>query len=150
MEKQLQEAVELFEEVMVYGTERVLKSIDDPIIHEFSPEQIQMMKIIGKHGSITAGSLAVMQGVHKSAISNRLKKLEEKGLIQIVKSEGDQRTKWIKLTNEGIAFVEKAKAILSDFITALLSDHVDEKEVEQFVKTFRKLKEILKLGEENQ
>ncbi|MCP3763460.1 MarR family transcriptional regulator [Domibacillus sp. A3M-37] len=148
MEKQLQEAVELFEEVMVYGTERVLKSIDDPIIHDYSPEQIQMMKIIGKHGPITAGSLAVMQGVHKSAISNRLKKLEEKGLVQIVKSDSDQRSKWVELTDDGTDFVEKAKAILSSFISSLLSDHIDEKEVEQFVKTFRKLKEIMKLGEE--
>ena len=144
MEKQLQEAVELFEEVMIYGTERVLKSIADPIVHEYSPEQIQMMKIIGRHGPITAGSLAVMQGVHKSAISNRLKKLEEKGLVRTIKSDSDQRTKWVELTNEGSDFIEKARAILSGFISALLADHIDEKEVEQFVKTFRKLKEIMK------
>jgi MarR family transcriptional regulator, teicoplanin-associated locus regulator len=150
MEKQLQEAVELFEEVIVYGTERVLKSIDNPIVHEFSPEQIQMMKIIEKNGPITAGSLAVMQGVHKSAISNRLKKLEEKGLVQIVKLSTDQRTKWVELTSEGKAFVEKARCIVSSFISTLLSDHIDEQEVEQFVKTFRKLKEIMRVKEDEQ
>ncbi|WNS80614.1 MarR family transcriptional regulator [Domibacillus sp. DTU_2020_1001157_1_SI_ALB_TIR_016] len=149
MEKQLREAVELFEEVIVYGTERILKSIDDPIVHEFSPEQIQMMKIIEKHGPITSGSLAVMQGVHKSAISNRMKKLEEKGLIQMVRSESDQRTKWVELTEEGREFIQKTRECVSDFISSLLSSHIDEQEVEQFVNMFRKLKEIIKIGEDH-
>ncbi|MEM1504014.1 MarR family transcriptional regulator [Domibacillus sp. 8LH] len=149
MEKQLREAVELFEEVIVYGTERILKSIDDPIVHEFSPEQIQMMKIIEKHGPITSGRLAVMQGVHKSAISNRMKKLEEKGLIQMVRSESDQRTKWVELTEEGREFIQKTRECVSDFISSLLSSHIDEQEVEQFVNMFRKLKEIIKIGEDH-
>lgn len=149
MEKQLQEAVELFEEVMIYGTERVLKSIDDPILHDYSPEQIQMMKIIGKNGPITAGRLAVMQGVHKSAISNRLKKLEEKGMVRAVKSSQDQRSKLVELTDEGEEFVQKAKKVLSGFISELLAGHIEEEEADQFIKTFRKLKEILKLGEED-
>ena len=30
---------------------------------------------------LSSGKLAIIQGVHKSAVSSRLKKLEEKGLV---------------------------------------------------------------------
>ena len=76
MDKRIQEAVSLFEEVLIYGTERVIKSVDDPLWKEYSPEQIQVLKLIHKEGEITSGRLAILQGVHKSAISNRLKKLK--------------------------------------------------------------------------
>ncbi|OMP68469.1 MarR family transcriptional regulator [Domibacillus epiphyticus] len=134
---------------MIYGTERVLKSVDDPIWREYSPEQIQVMKIIGKHGPISSGNLAIMQGVHKSAISNRLKKLQEKELVQAAKSGVDQRTKLIELTKKGETVVHQSNEVLYGYIEHLLEEHVEEGEVEQFVKTFRKLKEILKLGEED-
>ena len=145
MKKQLREAVELFEEVMIYGTERVIKSVDNPLWREYSPEQIQSLKIINKQGPIALGQLAAMQGVHKSAISHRLKKLDENGLIQTVKAEGDQRTKLVELTEEGKAIVRQSDQALYEYIEQLLSDEVEEQEVEQFVKTFRKLKEVLKM-----
>ncbi|KMY52695.1 MarR family transcriptional regulator [Bacillus sp. FJAT-27231] len=145
MKKQLREAVELFEEVIIYGTERVIKSVDNPLWREYSPEQMQSLKIINKHGPIALGQLAAMQGVHKSAISHRLKQLDENGLIRTVKAEGDQRTKLVELTEEGRVIVEQSDKVLYDYIEQLLSDEVEEQEIEQFVKTFRKLKDVLKV-----
>ncbi|WP_416143939.1 hypothetical protein [Planococcus koreensis] len=78
MDARIKEAVDLFTEVMVYGTERVIKSIDDPLWKEYSPEQMQMLKLISKEQRITSGRLAVLQAVHKSAISSRIKKMLEK------------------------------------------------------------------------
>ena len=72
MDARIKEAVDLFTEVMVYGTERVIKSVDDPLWKEYSPEQIQLLKLIGREQRITSGRLAVMQGVHKSAVSSRI------------------------------------------------------------------------------
>lgn len=147
MKNQLREAVELFEEVMIYGTERVIRSVDNPLWREYSPEQMQTLKIVGKHGPLALGQLAAMQGVHKSAISHRLKKLGENGLLQMVKAKEDQRTKLVELTEEGKAIVRQSEKVLYDYIEQLLSDEVEEEEIEQFVKTFRKLKEILKVRE---
>ncbi|MBU0903590.1 MAG: winged helix DNA-binding protein [Firmicutes bacterium] len=144
MDKRIQEATELFEEVLIYGTERVLKSVDNPLWKEYSPEQMQVLKLISKEESMTAGRLALLQGVHKSAISSRLKKLVEKELVVIMPS-GDRREKLIELTDKGQDVVEQSKQVLDEYIGSLLSDHVNDQEIEQFLVTFRKLKEILKM-----
>lgn len=144
MDKRIQEATELFEEVLIYGTERVLKSVDNPLWKEYSPEQMQVLKLISKEESMTAGRLALLQGVHKSAISSRLKKLVEKELV-VIKPSGDRREKLIELTEKGQDVVEQSKQVLDEYIGSLLSDHVKDLEIEQFLVTFRKLKEILKM-----
>ncbi|WP_144510523.1 MarR family winged helix-turn-helix transcriptional regulator [Bacillus sp. FJAT-22090] len=144
MEKQIQEAVELFEEVLIYGTERVLRSVDEQLWKEYSPEQIQVLKLIGKEEMATAGRLAVLQGVHKSAISSRLKKLLEKNLVKQIPSE-DKREKLLALTDDGKEVIKKSDYVIHSYIEKLLSDKVDAYEVEQFLQMFRKLKEILKM-----
>ena len=144
MDKRIQEATELFEEVLIYGTERVLKSVENPLWKEYSPEQMQVLKLISKEESMTAGRLALLQGVHKSAISSRLKKLIDKELVHI-KPSGDRRAKLLALTEKGQDVVEQSKQVLDDYISSLLSEHVNDQEIEQFLVTFRKLKEILKM-----
>ncbi|KKB38298.1 MarR family winged helix-turn-helix transcriptional regulator [Bacillus thermotolerans] len=144
MNKQIREAVELFEEVMIFGTARVIRSVDNPLWKEYSPQQIQMLKIIHKYGPITSGRLADVQGVHKSAISNRLKKLSDQGLIQMVKTETDQRAKLLELTEEGARIVLQSDRVLYEYLEQLLSGQVEEQEVEQFIAMFRKLKNILR------
>lgn len=145
MDKRIQEAVELFEEVLIYGTERVLKSVEDPLWKEYSPEQIQVLKMIGKEESLTAGRLASLQGVHKSAISSRLKKLIDKELV-VVKPSADRREKLVVLTERGNKVVEQSNAVLHAYIEELMSDQVNDEEIDQFLVTFRKLKEILKMN----
>lgn len=145
MTKKLLEAVELFEEVMIYGTEHVIKNMDIPLWKEYSPEQIQVLKILSTYGALSSGKLATIQGVHKSAISSRLKKLEEKGLVSSHRDENDQRTKIIQLTDEGTNVLKISNDAVYENIEKLFSDKIDEKELESFVKTFRKLKEILQM-----
>ena len=145
MDNRIQEAIELFEEVLIYGTERVLRSVEDPLWKEYSPEQIQLLKMIGKEDSLTAGRLADLQGVHKSAVSNRLKKLLDKELVK-VKPSTDKREKLLTLTDQGKSIVDQSGAVLHEYIEMLLSDQVNDQEIDQFLVTFRKLKEILKMN----
>ena len=145
MDKRIIEAISLFEEVLIYGTERVIRSVDDPLWKEYSPEQIQVMKLIHKEGEITSGRLAILQGVHKSAISNRLKKLKEKELVD-TKSSGDKREKIIMLTEQGQAVIKRSDEVLHEYIGKLMSNQVDDQEIDQFLVTFRKLREILKMN----
>ncbi|MGE6489631.1 MarR family winged helix-turn-helix transcriptional regulator [Paenisporosarcina sp. NPDC076898] len=145
MDERIREAVSLFEEVLIYGTERVIRSVDDPIWKEYSPEQIQVLKLIYKEREITSGRLAVLQGVHKSAISNRLKKLMEKELID-TKPSGDKREKILVLTSLGEDVVNESDRVLHEYIGKLMSNQVDDEEIDQFLVTFRKLREILKMN----
>ncbi len=143
MDTRIQEAVDLFTEVMVYGTERVIKSIDDPLWKEYSPEQIQMLKLISKEQRITSGRLAVLQAVHKSAISSRIKKLLEKELIRIVETP-NRREKVLELTPRGEEVLLASDTVLTDYIEKLFGQHIGDEEIDQFLVTFRKLKDIIK------
>lgn len=145
MRDKLLEAVELFEEIMIYGTEHVIKNMDNFIWKEYSPEQIQVLKILSSYGSLSNGKIAEIQGVHKSAISNRLKKLEEKGLVISVRNEKDQRTNVNKLTSAGIKVLKTSNEAIFENIEKLFENRIADEELEEFVKTFRKLKEILEM-----
>lgn len=145
MEEKIKEAVDLFQEVMFYGTERVIKGVDDPLWKEFSPEQMQMLKLIGTEEKITSSRLAILQSVHKSAISNRIKKLLQKEVIRIVQDEQqDKREKLIELTDKGKEIVVQSDKVLTDYIGNLLAQHIDDQEIDQFLTIFHKLKDIIK------
>ncbi|ALS75204.1 MarR family transcriptional regulator [Planococcus rifietoensis] len=143
MDMRIKEAVELFQEVLFYGTERVIRSVDNPLWEEFSPEQMQSLKLIGKEGQITSARLAVLQGVHKSAVSNRTKKLLQKELIQVVQT-ADRREKLLELTDAGKSVLEESDKILAEYLEKLMSEQVDDQEIEQFLVIFRKLSAIMK------
>lgn len=143
MDSRIKEAVDLFTEVMVYGTERVIKSIDDPLWKEYSPEQMQLLKLIGREGRITSGRLAVMQAVHKSAVSTRIKKLLEKDLIRVVET-ANRREKLLELTDKGRSVQERSDKVLTDYIEKLFGQYIEDHEIEQFLTIFRKLKDIVK------
>lgn len=146
MNAKFKEAAELFEEVMIYGTARVLKFVDLPHWREFSPEQLQVLNILNTYGQTTGSEIAQFQGVHKSAISSRIKKLEEKGLVQMIPDADDRRLKFIRLTSKGKQFLETSKEAVYQQFEKLISDQVEEEEIDQFIKIFRKLKKILQLG----
>jgi MarR family transcriptional regulator, teicoplanin-associated locus regulator len=143
MDNRIKEAVDLFQEVMFYGTERVIRAVDNPLWNEYSPEQIQTLKLISKEEKITSSRLALLQSVHKSAISNRIKKLLEKKLIRIVQTD-DRREKLLELTEAGKEVLEESDKVLTAYVAKLLSEQVNNEEIEQFLVFFRKLKEIIK------
>lgn len=144
MDKRIKEAVDLFQDVMIYGTERVIKSVDHPLWKEYSPEQIQMLKLIGKEKQITSARLAVLQAVHKSAISSRIKKLLQKEVIRVVET-ADRREKMLELTDKGQAILVELEKVLTDYIGKLMSENIADEEIDQFLTIFRKLKTIIKM-----
>lgn len=150
MKETLLEAIELFEEVIIYGTEHFLKSVQSPIWKEYSPEQIQTLKLLAAYGSLSNGKLADLQGVHKSAITARLKKLDDKGLVRTERSEQDQRAKVVRLTDAGQDILTASNTAINETISNLFSDEISEEELVQFVSTFRKLKDILQMKEYDQ
>ncbi|MGN7386310.1 MarR family winged helix-turn-helix transcriptional regulator [Sporosarcina sp. SAFN-015] len=143
MREKLEEAIELFQEVLIYGSEHVVKSVNVDVWDEYSPEQIQVLKILSTQGPLSNGKLAEIQGVHKSAISTRLKKLVEKGLVASDKDPNDQRAKIVRLTTSGEEVLRKSDEAVYESIEKLFVGKVEEHEIDTFVNTFRKLKDIL-------
>lgn len=144
MDQRIKEAVDLFTEVMVYGTEKVIKSVDHPLWKEYSPEQMQMLKLISKEKRVTSSRLAVLQSVHKSAISSRIKKLLQKELIRIAETD-DRRTKMLEITDAGREVLAQSDKALTEYIEKLMSEQIEDKEIDEFLIIFRKLKKILKM-----
>ena len=144
MKKKLCEAVELFEEVIMYGTERIIRSFEHQLFEEYSSEQLQMLQIISKSGCISPGKLASLQGVHKSAISNRYKKLETKGLVRTVDSKEDLRGKSITLTQKGNDVVTLFNEVIYEHVENIVLNDFHEEEIDEFLRIFRKLSSILK------
>lgn len=144
MDQRIKEAVDLFTEVMVYGTEKVIKSVDHPLWEEYSPEQMQMLKLISKEKRVTSSRLAVLQSVHKSAISSRIKKLLQKELIRIAETD-DKRTKVLEITEAGREVLQQSDRALTEYIEKLMSEQIEDKEIDEFLIIFRKLKKILKM-----
>ncbi len=136
--------MDLFTDVMVYGTEKVIKSVDHPLWKEYSPEQMQMLKLISKEKRVTSSRLAVLQSVHKSAISSRIKKLLQKELIRIAETD-DRRTKMLEITDAGEEVLAQSDKALTDYIEKLMSEQIEDKEIDEFLIIFRKLKKILKM-----
>lgn len=145
MSDKLLEAVDLFEEIMIYGREHIIKNMDNPIWKEYSPEQIQVLKILSSYDSLSNGKLAEIQGVHKSAVSSRLKKLEEKGLVISERDKKDQRTNLIKLSSAGMEVLKTSNKAVYDNVERLIEGRITDDEFEDLVKTFQKLKEILQM-----
>lgn len=143
MDMRIKEAVDLFQEVLFYGTERVIRAVDNPLWEEFSPEQIQSLKLISTEGRVTSARLAILQGVHKSAVSNRTKKLLQKELIQVVQT-ADRREKLLELTEAGQQVIEESDRVLAEYLEKLMSEQVNDQEIDQFLVIFRKLSAIMK------
>ncbi|WP_088007411.1 MarR family winged helix-turn-helix transcriptional regulator [Indiicoccus explosivorum] len=146
MDTRIKEAISLFEDVMIYGTEQVLRSMDEQFWNQYSPEQLHLLKLLKKEERLTAGRLAALQGVHKSAISGRTKKLLAKELIRVVETP-DRRSKLYELTAEGERVIGKARELTHRYVQEQLVDHVNDEEIDQFLRIFRKLKAIIKTEE---
>lgn len=116
------------------------------VFNQISPQQVSLIKILSLSGASSPGHLAMVQQVHKSAISNRLKKLLEKGWVEWVDSDGDKRTKLVQITEDGEKILRKAEESIYDRFCGLF-EHIKDEDVETFIRIFTDVKNQLKKGE---
>ena len=116
------------------------------VFNQISPQQVSLIKILSLSGASSPGHLAIVQQVHKSAISNRLKKLLEKGWVEWVDSEGDKRTKLVQITEDGEKILKQAEVAIYDRFCGLF-EHIKDEDVETFIRIFTDVKNQLKKGE---
>ncbi|BBK64312.1 TPA: MarR family transcriptional regulator [Staphylococcus aureus] len=78
---------------------------------DISREQIGVFKLLFENKKLTLKEIAEMQGVFKTAISKRIKKMEEKGYVKKI-SSNDKREKLVVLTEFGITFYKNRQLLL--------------------------------------
>ncbi len=65
------------------------------------PSEIHLIETIGKTPGINVTELAKRHGISKAAISQKLKKLEKKDLVERFKDSENEKSVLLKLTTEG-------------------------------------------------
>ncbi|MBT2572783.1 MarR family transcriptional regulator [Bacillus sp. ISL-51] len=112
-----------------------------------SREQLDLLTILTIKGPSSPSSLALIQNVHKSAISNRVKKLIEKGLVEWTDSpnNSDKRSKLIEVTEKGKATKENLDKAIYNAVKKVMDD-TDEEHLDSFIEIFTMLKDKFKGG----
>ncbi|WP_058302613.1 MarR family transcriptional regulator [Gorillibacterium timonense] len=141
----LSQAIDLFKEVLMSGIALILEEISHQNNSCLSKEQFELLTILDKHGPFTPGNLAQMQGVHKSAISNRLNRLLQKDLVEWHQSqEGrDKRFKLIRLTEKGKQQIAHAHEQILRLLSTALVDLDDGRQMDSFIAIMAQVNEKL-------
>jgi DNA-binding MarR family transcriptional regulator len=82
-------------------------------ISGLTPGQLAILLLIESNPNITQQTLADGIGAEKSTLVVRLHRLEERGLVERVRSDTDRRHKWLRLTREGQTALKK----MLEFVT---------------------------------
>ncbi|GGP10973.1 MarR family transcriptional regulator [Nonomuraea glycinis] len=80
-------------------------------LESFEFDVLATLRRSGAPYELTAGALLKAAMVTSGAITNRIDKLETKGLVQRVRDSGDRRTVRIRLTERGLELIDELLAV---------------------------------------
>jgi DNA-binding MarR family transcriptional regulator len=102
-----------------------------------------MLRRIHIDGPVRASELTDKLGVHKSAITAKVEKLVNKGLITRERDEKDRRNVYLTTTLEGRSVYEKVEGRIVSFVEEYLDD-LSHEDLENFVNLYEKILFIIK------
>lgn len=141
-DKKTVQVVNLFEDVVNLGSELINVKLGENFYEHLSEQQFRLLDILLRKGPSLPTALATLQGVQKSAISNRLKKLQNKKLIEWVTATHDKRYKLVQITEEGERILSKRNAAIFNEVGKLLQN-LDEEQIDKVIEIFTTFKEKL-------
>ncbi|MES1183955.1 MAG: MarR family transcriptional regulator [Myxococcales bacterium] len=80
-----------------------------------------VLRIVGHHGRISAGTLADVLHIHPSSLTGMLRRLEQAELIRRENDPFDRRRTLIELTRRGIRLNEERRGTIEASIASALS-----------------------------
>ncbi|MCE5656198.1 MarR family transcriptional regulator [Staphylococcus pseudintermedius] len=89
-----------------------------------SNEQSSVLLMLSNDKSLTLTEITLRQGVNKAAVSRRIRKLVDLGLVKWVNMayEYDKRLKYVALTEAGIDYVRASRNLIANLANEMLSD----------------------------
>ncbi|SDJ35227.1 MarR family winged helix-turn-helix transcriptional regulator [Salimicrobium halophilum] len=110
-ERTVKQVYESIYDIYLHGSEHVARSLkEDKELQYFSREQTQLIKVIDTYPRTTLKEIAEILGVHKTGISNKVKKLVEGGYLEY-RQGPDQKSKYVEVTEKGHEVVTKIERI---------------------------------------
>ncbi|EEQ78743.1 MarR family winged helix-turn-helix transcriptional regulator [Staphylococcus warneri] len=106
-------------------TAKLLKDLQNE--YGISVEQSNVLAMLNNE-SMTISQITEKQGVNKAAVSRRISKLLDAGLVVLEKPNAniDQRLKFINLSKIGKSYMEKRKTLINDIAMDFTKDFSSE------------------------
>lgn len=106
-------------------TAKLLKDLQNE--YGISVEQSNVLAMLNNE-SMTISQITEKQGVNKAAVSRRISKLLDAGLVVLEKPNAniDQRLKFITLSQKGKSYMEKRKTLINDIAMDFTKDFSSE------------------------
>lgn len=140
-EKRLLELIEQYANVYLFATKKLERVMVDKAM-PISLEQFGILRVLDGKGAMTAKEIAKETDVHKSAVTTKIARLEDRGYVERNEDNMDRRSMKITLTQEGQLVLDESKQAMTAFIRPFFEE-LDEQELEGFLKVYEKLNEML-------
>lgn len=148
MEKQkMKELIEQYANVYLFATKKLETLISEKVI-PMSIEQFGMLRVLYIEAEEqTLKEIAEKCGVHKSAITAKAVRLEEKGLIVRKEHPHDRRSVFITLTDKGKTVYLHSEEAMISFISSFF-EQLEPDEVAVFLNVYEKINNLIREKEE--
>ncbi|MBC2254003.1 MarR family transcriptional regulator [Listeria ivanovii] len=141
MEKQkVKQLIHSYQQTYIFALNQIHQAISELSTNtaDISIEQFFVLREIAENDGISASDLALCLLVNKSAVTPKLKKLEEKGYIRREKNEKDKRAIVLTITKKGKEIYQECEQKLENLVNEWL-EILGEKDSEQFLMLYEKI-----------
>lgn len=129
----------------LYAASRLTTQIYGPLLKklDLTYPQYLVMLVMWQYGKQSVNTIGARVHLESNTLTPLLKRLEQKKLLQRKRSDKDERSVIITLTNAGAQLKEQAVEIPEKLISSF-DDSISFEEIKQFQQTLFKLVDVLK------
>ncbi|MBS1625609.1 MAG: MarR family transcriptional regulator [Bacteroidetes bacterium] len=132
----------------LYAVSRMVTQLYTPLLDELdlTYPQYLVLLVLWEQGHQTVGEIGAHLALESNTLTPLLKRMEEKDLIQRVRSLRDERKMMISLTRRGKQMKNKAVCIPQALIAGMQDSSLTEREITTFRRTLMKIMSVLRTG----
>lgn len=142
--------VDRYVDIFLYGSKGILDLMSEQLFEQLSLMQYSLLRILYDKEPLRMSELANLLGIHKSAVSIKVEKLEKKGLIQRERDQQDRRNIYLYVSPKGKKQYEETEEKIAQFLTHIMQQ-LSPEEMEAFLDGYIKIASAIKrYGEEKE
>lgn len=122
------------------------------VVSDISQAEFMMLKLIkncAKSGPVTVSVLGERLDISKSAVSQMLNALEDRGLARRFATRDDRRVSYVELTQEGQEILKKVFSRMNQMGSEILSE-MGEEDIQTMIRLLEKMYFLAKKYKEKQ
>lgn len=99
---------------------RLARRLRQRTLGGLTPSQLSVLASLDRHGPLTLGALAEVEGVAPASISGIVSRLEDKGLVERAANPGDRRSFLVELSAAGEQLLQRGRGERTALLAARL------------------------------